>query len=263
MSTRAGVVGALLSTVLCGSAVLAQMTLHPTPRPIVTADNEAWYQAGVPIFHAGNTYYPSGPLVHFNGNEMVRSGHVGGIPLYSRTTIEPYSFVFVPLSGGLMQPYERRREGELADTVGSVAPGFPVVRAAEQANLEYVPGAGMVQAPAPPALTGAIVESPESAQQSAPAVVTSPIGTTGSTVVLPLGPLATARRPEGLNGVFIQYDNRRYFADGRAVPFDDKDFTRVGDYHGFPVYQHRGQDKTLYIPPLAGAPALVVPYRMR
>ena len=33
----------------------------------------------------------------FNGNEMVRSGFYRGVPIYTRTTEEPYSKVFVPL----------------------------------------------------------------------------------------------------------------------------------------------------------------------
>ena len=74
-----------------------------------------------------NFYYPAGPRVHFMPFEMVRSGDFLGIPLYSRTTIEPYSVVFIPVGGGMMQPYERRREGELAGTVGSSAPSFPVL----------------------------------------------------------------------------------------------------------------------------------------
>lgn len=263
MNSRAAVVGALSIVLMAGSGVLAQITLQPTPSPIVTADNEAWYQAGVPINHAGNTYYPSGPLVHFNGNEMIRSGHYDGIPLYSRTTIEPYSFVFVPLKGGLVQPYERRRSGDLADTVGSVAPGFPVVRSAEQSRMEYVPGAGMVQAPAPPSVTGVEFAG---AAQSVPAEIPAPaapaVGTTGAPVTPP-GPLMTAQRPQGLNGVFIEYENRRYFADGPAVAFEETLFTRVGDYHGFPVYQQRGQEKTLYLPPLPGTPSVLAPYRAR
>jgi hypothetical protein len=266
MNSRAGIViaavGAWLSVPVTGPAVLAQMTMQPTPRPVVTADNETWYRAGIPITSAGNTYYPTGPLVYFNANEMVRSGHFEGVPLYSRTTIEPYSLVFVPLAGGLMQPYERRRSGELADSVGSATPSFPVVRAAEQAGMEYVPGAGMIQAPAPPSLTSLIDEGGIEPAQPSPAVST-PIGTTGTEVTLPRGPLTTAQRPEGLNGIFIEYDSQRYFADGRAVSFDDKLFTRIGEYRGFAVYRQRGDDKTVYIPPLSGTPTLVAPYRVR
>jgi len=262
MNSRVGMLVAALSAMLMVPLAFAQTTLRPTPKPIVTADNEAWYQAGVPITVAGTTYYPTGPLVHFNGNEMVRSGHFQGIPLYSRTTLEPYSVVFVPLSGGLMQPYERKRSGEIADTVGSLTPSFPVVRSGEQSALEYVPGAGMVQAQAPPSMIGEIADREGvGAAEQAP-VVTPPVGTSGSRVT-PRGPLVTARRPHGLNGVFIELDSRRYFLDGPAVAFDEKLFTRAGEYHDFPVYRHPGQPDTVYIPPVGGTPTLVTPYRAR
>ena len=262
MNSRVGlVVAAFAGVFLTGSAVLAQPTLQPTPRPIVTAENEPWYLAGVPVIVGGIAYYPTGPQTHFNGNEMVRGGHFNGIPLYARTTIEPYSFVFVPVGGGMMHPYERRRAGDAADTVGSVTPSFPVTRSMEQGGMEFVPGAGMVQAAVPPSQIGATedrIALAEYAPSAPPAV-----GTTGTEPAVSAGPLTSARRPEGLNGVFIEFNSARYFADGPAVPFDTATFSRVGEYRGFPVYRQQGQDKTLYLPPVAGATVLVTPYRMR
>jgi hypothetical protein len=263
MNSRAAiVVGALVGILMAGPATRAQMTLQPTSRPIVTAENEPWYAAGVPIIVSGLTYYPAGPIVHFNGNEMVRGGHYEGVPVYSKTTAEPYSLVFVPIAGGLMHPYERRRDGDLAGTVGTSAPSFPVVRPVEQAGMEYVPGAGMVQAPAPPSQLGTPVDRIALAEIR-PSLALEPTGTTGTPATTPAGPIATARRPQGLNGVFIEYDSRRYFSDGPAVRFDEQLFTRVGDYRGFPVYQQSGQEGTLFIAPLAGTPKVVSPYRAR
>lgn len=265
MNSRAGLMAAALAAgiVAVAPAAIAQMTMQATPKPIVTAENEPWYVAGVAISHGGVTYYPAGPMVHFNGNEMVRSGHFQGVPLYSRTTIEPYSFVFVPIGGGLMHPYERRREGDVAGTVGSLTPSFPVVRPVEQAGMEYVPGMGMVQAQAPPSRIGEAIDRIALADVPPTASDTGAVGTTGAPAATTTGPLVSARRPEGLNGVFVEYNSRRYFSDGPAVPFDADVFTRVGDYHGFAVYQHKGQATTLYIPPLGGAPGLLAPYRAR
>lgn len=258
------VIGAVVIGGLTASpASVAQTMLQPTPKPIYTADNEAWYQAGVPITFAGNIYYPAGPVVHFHANEMVRSGHYLGIPLYSRTTIEPYSIVFVPLYGGLMQPYERRRAGDVADTVGSMTPSFPVVKSAEQSNMEYVPGVGVIQAQAPPSWAGAPVDRTPIEPTDQPPGATSSVGTAGGETRVPLGPLASAKRPEGLNGVFVEYNSQRYFSDGPARDFDPKSFTRIGEYRGFPVYRRGGETNTIYIPPLAGPPAIVAPYRTR
>jgi hypothetical protein len=130
------------------SPAIAQIQLRRTPPPLVIADLETWYLEGRPITHAGIVYFSAGPQIHFNGNEMVRSGFFQGVPLYSRTTLEPYSFVFVPLSGGLMQPYERRRAGDLAGTTGSTAPSFPVVLPAQEANRDDF--GVTLQAPGPP-----------------------------------------------------------------------------------------------------------------
>ena len=265
MKSRAGyiIVSAFAAVLLSDSSPVAQTMLQPTPKPIVTADNETWYQAGVPITFAGNIYFPAGPITHFNGNEMVRSGHFQGIPLYTRTTLEPYSIVYVPLFGGLMQPYERRRAGDVADTVGSMSPSFPVVRSTEQSNMEYVPGAGMIQAQAPPSQVGAIVDRTPIEPTDRTVPITSSVGTTGGEPVVPLGPLVTAKRPEGLNGVFVEYGNQRYFSAGPAREFDSKAFTRVGEYHGFPVYQREGEANTIFIPPLTGSPTILAPYRRR
>src|SRR4051812_14299630 len=127
----------------------AQIQSRPTDAPIVTADNDAWYLRGEPVQFDGDVYYSAGPAVFFNGNTMVRSGHFNGVPLYTDTTVEPYSIVYVPLSRGLMQPYELPRRGALAGTTGSRAPSFPVqVASPTAAARSAAPRAGA--APPPP-----------------------------------------------------------------------------------------------------------------
>src|SRR5947208_6298554 len=116
----------LLTLVPAAVPARAQIQYRPTDVPIVTAENESWYVNREPIQFAGDLYYPAGATVFFNGNSMVRSGHFNGVPVYTDTTIEPFSIVYVPLSRGLMQPYERRRAGDIAGTTGSRAPSFPV-----------------------------------------------------------------------------------------------------------------------------------------
>ena len=60
----------------------AQVTMRPTNRPVVTAENERWYMEGQAITFSGGVYYPAGAPVYFNGNEMVMTGDYRGIPLY-------------------------------------------------------------------------------------------------------------------------------------------------------------------------------------
>src|SRR4051812_12358231 len=130
-------------------SAIAQSTIRNTRQPTISAENERWYLNGSPITFAGHMYYPAGPRIHFIPSEMIRTGDFLGIPLYARTTIEPYSIVFVPIGGGMLQPYERRREGELAGTVGSSAPSFPVALSSDSSLDTSAYG---LQAPAPPML---------------------------------------------------------------------------------------------------------------
>ena len=79
-----------------------------------------------PIQYAGELYYPAGAAIFFNGNSMVRTGHFNGVPVYADATRDPYSVVYVPIGGGQLKPYERRRSGDLAGTTGTLLPSFPV-----------------------------------------------------------------------------------------------------------------------------------------
>src|SRR4051794_3683844 len=150
MNRTLGCLLGCLGVISIANTVGAQsMTIRSSRPPAVTAESEPWYVSGSPITFAGNFYYPAGPRVHFMPSEMVRSGDFLGVPIYSRTTIEPYSVIFIPIGGGMMQPYERRREGELAGTVGSSAPSFPVALSSDSGldNVAYGP-----MAAAPPRL---------------------------------------------------------------------------------------------------------------
>jgi hypothetical protein len=225
-----------------------QVTALPTPEPLVTAENETWYLAGEPIQYAGSVYYPTGPMLYFNPSEMVRSGDYLGIPLYSRTTLEPFSIVYVPLAGRLMRPYERRRSGDMAGTVGSTMPSFPVTSPydplRERGMLE-----GVVAAPAPPTLVAsAMGTDPGVAVGAPPGAPPQAEPTTGSVSPgYPWGPLASARKPEGLNGMFVEYRDRRWFNSGSAVQLDAARYARIDDYRGFPVYRLAADEETIYV----------------
>src|SRR6187402_1286391 len=111
---------------LAAAPVAAQVLMRPTDAPLVSAAGESWYQLREPIQYAGELYYPAGAAIFFNGNSMVRTGHYNGVPLYADATRDPYSLVLVPIGGGQLQPYERRRRGDLAGTTGTTLPSFPI-----------------------------------------------------------------------------------------------------------------------------------------
>jgi len=246
-----------------------QVTLQTTPQPAVTAENEPWYSSGGPVTFGGSVYYPAGAVTHFSRNEMVRTGMIGGVPIYARTTQEAGSVIYVPLAGGVMKPYERRRSGDLAGTVGSTAPSFRVVLPAEEtppaavSSLQPEP----TPLPIPVGTTGlaAAPAAPANEAAAAPAVAPTPVGTSGVVFSAPAARtrIQTVQRPVGLNTVFVDFQNNRWFAAGTAVEYTATRFTRVGEHRGFEVYQENGQPGTIYLSLLDGAPGLLAPYRRR
>jgi hypothetical protein len=253
---RSALVAILL---LVSSTAFGQIDLKPTPAPTITAESASWYQSKEPITFAGNTYYPAGAQEFFNGNEMVRSGYYRGVPIYTRTTEEPFSKVYVPLAEKSMQPYERRREGELAGTVGGSAPSFPVGRSTDP-EPDATAG-GPPQAAGPP--TGV-------APEPIPAVVSSPPSPRSTSSGASANPspkrtkVVTAKKPAGLNAVFVEYGGRKWFSNGGTVEYSASRFKAIGKYHDLPVYADR-KDKggTIYIPVENSPDALLAPYTSR
>lgn len=250
----------------------AQVTWQPTAPPLVTAENETWYRAGDAIEWNGDFYYPAGAPEAFNRYQMVRTGSYRGIPLYTDTTLEPYSIVFVPISGGRVQPYERPRTGMLAGSVGSRTSSFPVSAATEAVSALGVTTEGYVaQAPAPPTFARAYLAPGGEPQRLSPAVpvVAAAIGTLPSTPASSAGAtatsgrvttvsnVATAARPQGINGAWLDYDGRRWVSAGKAVNLDTS-FAEIGSYKGSPVYRRLGDRLTIYVPMLRG---LVAPFK--
>ena len=254
------------------------VSAQPSSLPTVTAESESWYLAGEPLTYEGHFYLPRGAAVHFDRNTMVRSGFYRGIPLFARTTLEPYSVVFVPLAGGVLQPYERVRVGELAGTVGSLGPGAPVPGARET-NAETTP---MPQAAGPPTglasptdVTGAaraagtapraVADPPPPLGTSGMTTAPGPVGTSGRVVVAPKPrPFISIARPTGANGMFVEFDNARWYSNGPTVEFDAAAFTRIGNYRGLPVYVKKGEDeRAIYIPTGTNIRTLLAKYGRR
>ena len=273
-----------LCAVLLSGAAQAQVMWQPTEPPLVTADNEAWYRAGVAIEWNGEFYYPGGAPEAFNRYQMVRAGSYRGIPLYTDATLEPYSIVFVPIAGGRMQPYERPRAGMLAGSVGSRAPSFPT--APEQANALALTQEGFIaQAPAPPTFARAydlgpaperispavpivgsigaarppVVAQSASGLAAAAAAAASqrPAATSGRTTAI--ADRGNAARPRGTNTVWFDFNGRRWEMAGKAVDLSPE-FTQIGQHRGSPIYQRRGDSSTVYVP---STDTLLVPYRAR
>jgi len=152
---------------------------------------------------------------------MVQTGDIEGVPIYADTSVEPYSEFLVPIGRGLVQPYERRREGDLAGTTGSRAPSFPVRSPAEEGVAPGQPWPGQPRQPAPPRAAEPQQQAPEPEQAE------------------PAAHVVTARPPQNNRGIWIRYQGSRWDSAGEAVQ-RDASFTRIGEYHGFPVYSRSG-----------------------
>jgi hypothetical protein len=261
---------ALALILLAAAPASAQVASRPEDPPIVTAENDAWYRLREPLQFSGDAYYPAGPTVFFNGNTMVRTGHYNGVPLYADTTVEPYSIVYVPIGGGRMQPYERVRRGELAGTAGSRTPSFPVRRTSEPGELPAAPisPTGASQPPGPiSAFTpepGAVGITGRVVTIGARERLTTPVvdGAGGSmTMQRQQAAIATIRRAETNDGVWLQFMGARWVSAGPAVLLRAAEFVRVGDYAGFPVFARQGlNEDVIYLPTLAG---FVAPYKLK
>ena len=252
-------VAVLLS--LLAAPAAAQIQSRPTEPPLVNAVNEAWYQLGEPIQFAGDVYHAAGATVFFDGNVMIRTGHYNGIPLYADATVEPYSVVLVPIGRGLMQPYERRRRGDVAGTTASRAPSFPV---GIGSGARLLPQASSPPS-SPPLPAGAIgVYTPEpsfvsttgAADFARPAVG----GMARNEDRVPRTAIASLRKPVGNDGVWITYGGDRWVSAGAAVALGTTAFAHAGDYAGFPVYTASNRPGIIYIPTRSGR---VAPYKRK
>jgi hypothetical protein len=143
-----------------------------------------------------------------------------------------------------MQPYERRRAGDIVGTSGSRPPSFPVQKDAEAmlGQLDEYEHSG-----------GIITFTPSRTIHEPDAAVPAPLPEAGQ--------LRIAREPRATDGVWVLFRNVRWFSAGKAVVFDPTAFERIGQYEGFPVFRATvGRGDVIYIPSRDG---LVTPYARR
>ncbi|HEX4346748.1 MAG TPA: hypothetical protein VHZ73_04210 [Vicinamibacterales bacterium] len=222
-------------------AVSAQaQQIVPEPAPLVDASHEQWQVLSEPLLVDGLVYLPSGPNRFFDPNMMARTGVYRGIPIYQDRSLEPYSIVYVPIGGGQMRPYERRRAGELAGTTGSRTPSYPVEPTGTPSDEERIvasAGTTATAAPvAPPAAT--VVETPSASE------------------LMPL--VSAARPPHEPNGIFIEFNGAKWFGSGRPVSYSTL-FEQIGTYSGVPVYRLKTDHRDrVWVPVVPGGP--LAPY---
>ena len=243
MTIRALLVAAALTL---PQTVSAQTVMRAEAAPATVAGDAAWYRAGEPVLHRGELYYPGGAQTFFDGNRMVLVGEFRGVPLYADPTLETGSFVYVPVSGKLLQPYERLRAGELAGTSGSRTPSYPPATPSPIVPAE--------EDPRPVATVGTRVPSPP--QRDAAGRVLPPAQPV--TVGQPTGveTIAPSRALRG-RGIWIEWDGAAWSAAGPAVRIGPQ-LTAIGTFNGRTVYRGPGGDGTIWI---EAAQGLATPWR--
>ncbi len=255
----------ILGLLATAHVATAQVYSWPSAPPRVHAARAHWQIAREPLFYAGRFYQATGPTEFFDRHVMVRTGTYNGVPLYENSTLEPYSVVYVPIGGNLVRPYERRRDRDLAGTVGSRTPSFPVSRDVEGRPLDWIddlsapdtwpssgPGRARWDWPTPTDPSGV-----SSAQPLAPL--------SAQTRTLPSAsvPLAAGRPRETTNaGAYVQFKGARFYTSGRAVTHDIQRFARIGEVGSAPVFgEVGGTDKTIFIEVVPGGS--LAPYTRR
>lgn len=227
-----------LGVVLVPLAAYAQVYSTPAPAPQVSAADREWFQDGRPILFAGDLYYRGGARYHFDREVMVETGSYDGVPLYADTTATPYDEVLVPIGGGLVQPYQRLRVGGLAGTTGSHPPDYPVdVVPWESGSTRPQRG---IAPPAQPAPTD--VEPRRSWPQDEEARLR---------LLEPPGRIQTILEPQDNRGIWITYEGQRWNAAGQALAHSASQFSKIGEYFGFPVFSTAGREE-IYIPAADG-----------
>ena len=229
----------------------AQVYQFRTPPPAVTAAAADWQVSSEPVIVNGLVYYPTRSFRFFDGQVMVQVGIFDRVPVYADTTLEPYSIVYIPTAGDRVREYERRRDGELAGTTGSRPPSFPVQSASElalrgttAASVAAVATSGTLEPPVVSTVPATTAATPSTVVTSG-TVDNVAVGTGGlSDRGLKRRTLVeTIPRPSGANGVWLEFNGARWYADGPAATFSPDRFVPVGEYRGFPVYREKTAER--------------------
>lgn len=226
---RAFCFGAVLTVaVLLPNVGNAQVFQFRTPPPDISAAAAQWQIDGDPIVVGGLTYYATRGFRLFDGQVMAQAGMFEHVPVYTDTTIEPYTELYVPLGSGRMRIYERRRDRELAASAGSHLPTFPVESPSVQPTDRAALSTDEMRSHDAVGTGGSF--RPRFASDTASTVVPERMRERVSIV--------TGVPPGGaIDGVWLEFNGSRWYSSGPAVSFSPDRFEPMGEYRGFPVYR--------------------------
>jgi hypothetical protein len=177
-----------------------------------------------------------------------------------------------------MRAYERRRDGALASTSASRVPSFPIVVRTEPAPGQRIDEtAAAVGGDRRRVRYGAFPDMTRGAGVAGVGNTADRLGGTAAPYATPAATAAntadrdaTTRtvmqsipRPSTNNGVWLEFNNERWYAVGPATAFSPDRFEPLGEYRGFPVYRDKTRaDGTIWVSVVKDGPA-VAPYAKR
>jgi hypothetical protein len=205
------------------------------PAPSVTAATADWQINDEPIVVSGLIYYPTRETRMFDPQDMMQVDVYKNVPVYADVSIEPFTLVFVPLTPDRLRTYERRRDD----------------------NPLVISGRGRVD-PRPVGTAGVVEVAPQIVVPELRVAESAPRPSPASR---PTRALESIPPPRGANGIWVEYEGRRWYSDGPAVPYSPERFVRAADYHGFAVYRERGRPNRIWITTVDGG--LLAPYMLR
>ena len=257
----------------------AQVSPFRSPLPEVTAANADWQINSSPVIVNGVVYYPTRGFREFDGQVMAQVGLFEGVPIYADTTLEPYSELYVPVGGTRMRAYERRRDGALASTSASRVPSFPIIVGTEPAPGQRIDETAAAVGGNRRVGSGAFLDATRGAGAAGVVNTADRLGGTSAAYDSSPTPAATAAntadraptrtlmqsipRPSTNNGIWLEFDNARWYAVGPATAFSPDRFEPLGEYRGFPVYRDKTRtDGAIWVSVAKDGPA-VAPYAKR
>lgn len=203
---------------------------------------------------ASGRYQRAGAVVPLDRQRMVQVGRRGDVPIYTDTTVEPWSQLLIPVARGWLQPYERRREGELAGTSGSRLPSFPVALARDDRAGADATDRIVLMAPAPPERSSAglsgsvdcarVAHEQDSGSPAADHGLVEDASTPpqSALVVIPL----TA--PAGNRGIWVPFEGDIWRAEGAARAQSGLALTPAGRLGTRTVFRLPDQPDAIYLP---------------
>jgi hypothetical protein len=164
----------------------------------------------------------------FDGQVMAQAGMFEHVPVYTDTTIEPYTELYVPLGRWRMRVYERRRDSELAVTTGRHLPTFPVESPSVQPTDRPVFSTDEMRSREAVGTGGSF--RPRLASDAASTVVPQRMSEKKRSIATRIPHSAT-------DGIWLEFNGSRCHSSGPAVSFSPDRFEPMGEYRGFPVYR--------------------------